>query len=130
MKKLIIYIANNFYVIVLIYIISVIISSLLFWIFENISFVDSIWWTFVTSLAIGYWDFVPLTPQGRIVWVIFWHFWLFFITPMIISNIVAVLLKDKNRFTDSEQEWIKDVISKMAENDWLENIPKIPKKRK
>jgi hypothetical protein len=36
---------------------------------------------------------------------------------MIISNIVAVLLKDKNRFTDSEQEWIKDVISKMAEND-------------
>ena len=35
--------------------------------FENISFADALYFTFVTGLTIGYGDISPVTPAGRLV---------------------------------------------------------------
>ncbi|WP_143139320.1 potassium channel family protein, partial [Alkalibacterium sp. 20] len=37
---------------------------------ENINFIDSLWWAFVTSTTVGYGDIVPYTNIGRLIAVV------------------------------------------------------------
>lgn len=124
MKKLLLHILNNFYIIVVLYFTSILLSAILFWYFEQKSFLDSLWWTFVTSLAIWYGDFVPETIEWRLVWVIFWHFWAFFIIPLIIANITSILIKDRDKFADKEQVWLMETVKKIAKKEKIKNISK------
>ncbi len=61
------------------------------------------WWATVTSLTIGYGDLTPLTPAGRIAGILFGHFWIFVVIPMIVANIIMHLVEDKHLFSDEEQ---------------------------
>lgn len=115
MKKFFLYIANRFWLILTMYAVSVIISSYLFSVLEDKSFFDGMWWSFVTALTIGYGDFSPASVEGRIVGVVFGHFWIFFIIPMIIANIITNLFEDKQKFTHEEQEWQENSLKKIAE---------------
>lgn len=75
----------------------------MFAVIEQKSFSDGIWWATVTSLTIGYGDLTPVTPQGRFIGILFGHFWIFVVIPMIVANIIMHLVEDKHLFSDEEQ---------------------------
>jgi hypothetical protein len=103
MKKVLIFIANRLWLIIGLYTISLVAGALCFAWLEQKSFADGLWWATVTSLTIGYGDLTPLTPAGRIVGILFGHFWIFVVIPMIVANIIMHLVEDKHLFTDEEQ---------------------------
>ncbi len=103
MKKLLIYIANRLWLILGLYAVSLIFGAVSFAVLEQKSLADGLWWATVTSLTIGYGDLTPVTPAGRIVGILFGHFWIFIVIPMIVANIIMHLVEDKHLFTDEEQ---------------------------
>lgn len=103
MNKLIVYIANRIWVVLGIYVASLLLAAWMFSVFEGKPFSDGCWWAAVSSLTIGYDDISPVTMYGRLVGVFFGHFWVFAIVPMVICNIIIHLIEDKNEFTDGEQ---------------------------
>jgi hypothetical protein len=103
MKKVLMYVANRFWLILCCYLLSLILGALAFAWLESKSIADGLWWACVTSLTIGYGDLTPVTPVGRIVGILFGHFWIFVVIPMIVANIIMHLVEDKHLFTDEEQ---------------------------
>lgn len=119
MKKTLIYVANRIWLILGIYAASVLIGAATFALLEAKSFSDGLWWATVTALTIGYGDLTPATPAGRLAGVVFGHFWIFMVIPMIIANIILHLVEDKNLFTDEEQ---KELMQRLRHvEDMLDN---------
>lgn len=96
------------------YMISLIISSFVFHIFEKQTLLDSLYWSCITSLTIGYGDFSPETIVGKIFTIFMAHFWIFFIIPSVISHMLANLIENKNEFTHEEQEEIKVLLKEIS----------------
>lgn len=107
---------NSFKYIFFSYIVSLILASILFSYFENHSFFDSLYWSCVTSLTIGYGDLSPTTTSGKILAIVFGHFWIFLIIPSIISLIITNLIQDQNEFTHTEQEEIKAMLKELLKS--------------
>ena len=103
MKQLLIFIANRLWLILLIYGSSLMLGAATFAWLEQKSLADGLWWACVTSLTIGYGDLTPLTPAGRIAGILFGHFWIFMVIPMIVANIIMHLVEDQHLFSDDEQ---------------------------
>lgn len=103
MKKILMYVANRIWLILGIYLASIVVGAAAFAFFEAKSFSDGLWWASVTALTIGYGDITPATTAGRVAGVVFGHFWIFMVIPMIIANIILNLIENKNEFTDAEQ---------------------------
>lgn len=101
---------NNFKYVLIAYFISILLASSLFCVLESHKFIDALYWAFVTSLTIGYGDLSPVTTYGKLVTILFGHFWIFLIIPAIISLIVTKLIQDQNEFTHAEQEQIKQLL--------------------
>lgn len=112
--KIIVYVVNRIHLIFLVYVVSLLCAAHLFSIFEDRSFGDGLWWAVVTALTIGYGDLAPASAAGRIAGVVFGHFWVFGVIPMIIGNIVVRVLEDKNAFTHEEQEWQERMLARIA----------------
>lgn len=110
MKKTLMYVANRIWLILGIYLFSLLLGALTFSWAESKSFADGMWWATVTALTIGYGDLTPLTTTGRITGILFGHFWIFMVIPMIIANIILHLVEDSNAFTDAEQRELMDRI--------------------
>jgi len=113
-SKTLVYIANRMWLILSIYVVSLLISATLFSFFEDKSFLDGLWWSAITALTVGYGDLSPATLSGRITGIFFGHFWIFGVIPMIICNIVSKIIEDKDKFTDAEQEWQESTLKKIA----------------
>lgn len=104
---------NSIQMIARLYLASILLAAVLFSVVESKSLVDSIWWCFVTSLTIGYGDIAPVTIAGRIIGVVFGHFWVFCIIPMIVANILMKAIKDENEFSHNEQEQLKSDVAQI-----------------
>ncbi|MCM1400357.1 MAG: potassium channel family protein [Clostridium sp.] len=46
---------------------AIVVSTFLIMYFENMSFTDALWWSFVTATTVGYGDLSPITTAGRII---------------------------------------------------------------
>jgi hypothetical protein len=103
MKSALIYIANRIWLILSIYAVSLVLGAASFALLESKPFTDGLWWAVVTALTVGYGDLSPVTPAGRVAGIVFGHFWIFFVIPMIIANIIMHLVEDKHLFSDEEQ---------------------------
>lgn len=103
MKKFLLFIANRIWLIIGIYAASLLLAAGLFAALEGKSFSEGLWWATVTALTVGYGDLTPVTTAGRIMGIVFGHFWIFMIIPMIIANIILHLVEDKDAFTHEEQ---------------------------
>lgn len=111
MKRLLIAIANRLWLILLIYSSSLLLGAATFAWLEQKEFADGLWWATVTSLTIGYGDLTPVTPAGRIAGILFGHFWIFVVIPMIVANIIMHLVEDKHLFSDEEQ---RELMARLA----------------
>lgn len=98
----------------LIYGISVIVVSLLFALFEGRSIADSVWWTFITGLTIGYGDIYPVTAAGQVLTVIWANFMMLFLAPLFVVRLVVKMYDDRNVFTHEEQEEMKSLLKQIA----------------
>lgn len=115
MKRVIVFVANRLYLILGIYLATIVLASLAFAYLEARPISDGLWWAVVTSLTIGYGDITPITACGRIMATVFAHIWIFGIIPMVVANIIMRLIDDKNEFSDAEQKalfWKLDNIEK------------------
>lgn len=114
MKAKLVYVANHWKAILVIYLTSLLFAASLFALFEGRSFGDGLWWAVVTALTIGYGDLSPATWAGRMTGIVFGHFWIFGIIPMVVANILMRMLENKDSFTHEEQEWQEDALQAIA----------------
>jgi voltage-gated potassium channel len=99
--------ANSWKFLIGAYIVVIVVSSGVFSWLEHRSIGDSIWWSFITSLTIGYGDVTPTTAAGRTLGVVIATIMILIVIPMIIAQIVTHVLHDRNEFTHEEQEALK-----------------------
>ena len=101
---------NNWPLVMIAYVLLILLSSILFAVFEKRDFGDSIWWGFVTATTIGYGDIYPVTPFGRIITILLSHLSVFLIAPAIVSHLLSKFVENRNEFTDQEQKEIKQIL--------------------
>lgn len=117
MKNIIVWLSSSIWRIITLYIISLLIGAGVFSVAEVKPFFDSLWWCCVSALTIGYGDVYPVTPVGRVIGMVFSHFWIMFMAPLVIANILNVALEDRNLFTHEEQEEMKTLLRQIAAKD-------------
>lgn len=86
------------------YVIVVLAGAGVFCVAEQKPFWDSLWWSVVTAMTVGYGDFAPVTVVGRIAGMVVMHAVPLFIIPLVIVRLLATFVKDQNQFTHAEQE--------------------------
>lgn len=97
---------DTFRELLILYIVVVLAGASVFCVAEQKPFWDSLWWSVVTALTVGYGDFAPVTVSGRIAGMVVMHVVPLFIIPLIIVRLLTTFVKDQNQFTHGEQERI------------------------
>jgi voltage-gated potassium channel len=86
------------------------ISSIVYAIVESANLLDSLYWSIVTATTLGYGDFSPATGAGKVLTSILICVMVFLFIPTITANLASKLIVDRDVFTHEEQEQIKDGI--------------------
>jgi voltage-gated potassium channel len=109
-QRLIVRIVNStdtFKELAALYVLCLLLAATIFAIAEGRSFDDSLWWSVVTAMTVGYGDYVPVTVAGRLAAVALMHLVPLFIIPLIIVRLLKTFVRDEHAFTHAEQEQIK-----------------------
>ena len=116
-KLIYIRVANDMKLCAFIYLASILFASLTFMIVEDFEFPRAVWFSFITSLTIGYGDVSPATTLGKIFTIVFALQWILFIIPCFLVNMIDVARRDKDKFSHEEQEQLKnDVVLLKQQN--------------
>ncbi len=116
-KLIYIRVANDMKLCAFIYLASILFASLTFMIVEDFEFPRAVWFSFITSLTIGYGDVSPATTLGKIFTIVFALQWILFIIPCFLVNMIDVARRDNDKFSHEEQEQLKnDVVLLKQQN--------------
>ena len=109
--------ANDMKLCAFVYLASILFASLTFMIVEDFEFPRAVWFSFITSLTIGYGDVSPATTLGKIFTIVFALQWILFIIPCFLVNMIDVARRDNDKFSHEEQEQLKnDVVLLKQQN--------------
>lgn len=97
---------DTFRELLILYVVVVLAGAGVFCVAEQKPFWDSLWWSVVTAMTVGYGDFAPVTVAGRVAGIVVMHVVPLFIIPLIIVRLLSTFVKDQNQFTNAEQERI------------------------
>ncbi|MCA0304851.1 MAG: potassium channel family protein [Proteobacteria bacterium] len=98
---------DTFKELLFLYVATVGLAAVVFWLAEEKPLGDSIWWAFVTAMTVGYGDIVPVTTVGRMAGGVLMHIVPLFIIPLVIVRLLRTFVRDEHEFTHAEQERIK-----------------------
>lgn len=91
------------------------IGALIFSVTEHVSYVDSFYWAWITSLSIGYGDMSPSTTVGQLTAIVLGASVLLVIVPLLVASVVMKVVKDRNEFSHEEQEEIKTLLREIKD---------------
>lgn len=103
-------VANSPGRLVIAFVVTLTISSIVYSIAESADLLDSLYWSVVTATTLGYGDFAPSTGPGKVLTSILICVMVFLFIPTITANLASKLIVDRDVFTHEEQEQIKDGI--------------------
>jgi len=85
-----------------------IVSAMLYSLFEGKGVGDSIWWAVVTASTVGYGDTYPTSAAGRILAGTLISSMVLLVIPLITAHFASKLIVDQDAFRHEEQEEIKE----------------------
>ncbi|QNO14910.1 potassium channel family protein [Alkalicella caledoniensis] len=109
---------NGLIYIIFITIVIVVLGSVCIKFFEDINFLDAIWWAFVTTTTVGYGDISPVSFGGRIVAGTLMLVGIGFI-GMLTGTIATFFLNEGKKPISYEKEVITDIKNKLDKFDEL-----------
>jgi voltage-gated potassium channel len=102
-----VWLANSPRTLILSYSLLIVVSGVLYRIFEDVSVGDAVWWAVVTASTVGYGDISPETWQARIVAAILISTMVLLVIPLITAHFASKLIVDTDAFAHEEQEELK-----------------------
>jgi voltage-gated potassium channel len=100
-------IANSAKATVFSFLLLILVSAVLYSVFEHKNVGDSIWWAVVTASTVGYGDTYPETVAGRILAGTLISSMVLLVVPLITAHFASKLIVDQDAFRHEEQEEIK-----------------------
>jgi voltage-gated potassium channel len=106
-RQALVKVANSAKATVLAFLGLIVVSAVLYSLFEHRNVGDAIWWAVVTASTVGYGDTYPTTAAGRIVAGILISSMVLLVVPLITAHFASKLIVDQDAFRHEEQEEIK-----------------------
>jgi voltage-gated potassium channel len=103
-------VANSPGLLVLVFVFIMTTASALYAVFEDASFLDSLYWSVVTATTLGYGDFSPHSESGKVLTSVLIVATVFLFIPTITANLASKLIVNRDAFTHEEQEEIKETL--------------------
>ena len=104
----VVWLANSPRTLILSYSLLIVVSGVLYRIFEKVSVGDAVWWAVVTASTVGYGDISPESWQARIVAAILISTMVLLVIPLITAHFASKLIVDTDAFRHEEQEELKN----------------------
>ena len=103
----VVWLANSPRTLILSYSLLIVVSGILYRIFEKVSVGDAVWWAVVTASTVGYGDISPETWQARVVAAVLISTMVLLVIPLITAHFASKLIVDTDAFAHEEQEELK-----------------------
>jgi len=109
---------NKFNYLLILTIIIIVLGAVVISLLEEMSFIDAIWWTFVTFTTVGYGDVLIESPLGKIVAILLMILGVGFIS--VTTSTIAVYIINKEGYKNQKRGFRENTIDFIKYN--LDNI--------
>lgn len=106
---------NGFKFVVVAVVCMVFVSAILMVVAEDMSFLDGLWWSFVTVTTVGYGDIAPVSLAGRVLAIILMLFGIGLIGTLT-SAVTTFFIRERKK---EQNEFVAAAISKLEDFDSL-----------
>jgi voltage-gated potassium channel len=103
-----VYFANSPRTLIMSYALLILVSAVLYSLFEKVNVGDSLWWAVVTASTVGYGDISPDTWQARFIAIVLISTMVLLVIPLITAHFASRLIVDTDAFRHEEQEELKN----------------------
>lgn len=109
--------ANNYRVLALSVVLTLLIAATGFVLLEGGSLLDGIYWASTTLTSVGYGDLSPATWAGKVMTIVFQLWSMFVLLPCAVAVIIDLVRVDEHKMTNDEQEWLFKNIETLVGED-------------